>query len=603
MDGDVGFTPKDGAAAKTGDQADREGREEAMADRPRLSQMFDEWLRQTAVRQSNGVSNLSLLTAYTDWAAHMAVSPARSAEIAAEAGRIGLGFWTRLMSGAALSARNDGGGAAARFAPLRAWRGAVDDYDALIDDLVDGAAGASKKSRELMRFAFRQQLEFYRPDNYPLTNEQALSRGFETRGASFVQGYTNWLRDAGQMALAQGEGPRAEPSLKVGVDLAATPGDVVYRNELIELIQYRPAADKVRSEPILITPAWIMKYYILDLSPKNSLVKYLTEEGFTVYTISWRNPGPDDADLSFDDYRLLGVEAALDAISDVSGASKIHAVGYCLGGTLLAIAAAALARRGDARLASLTLLAAQTDFRDPGELSVFIDEDQLQWLDAAMKSSGVLKGEQMGWAFQMLRSRDLVWRRMQRAYFLGERDAEFDLSVWNEDVTRMPFRMHSEYLRRLFLDNDFVQGRFIVDGAPVAVSDIRAPIFALGTEKDHVAPWRSVFKIHLFADVDVTFALTTGGHNAGVVSEPGRPRRSHRILSKADQDHYVSPDDWLEHAERIEGSWWPTWAAWLDAKSSGDLVAPPAARAAKAQGNLIGADERCDEAPGVYVFG
>ncbi|MEO1013930.1 MAG: alpha/beta fold hydrolase [Pseudomonadota bacterium] len=596
MDGDIRLAPKEER------QADAANDEAASGPR-KLSEIFDERLRQAIVRRSNGVSNISLFTAYTDWMAHMAVSPATSVEVMGRAGKIGLGFWASLMSGAASPTRAGEQDAPARYAPVRAWRQTIEAYDDLVDEVVDSAAGASKRNRDLMRFALRQQLQFYRPENYLLTNEEALSRAYETRGASLYRGWMNWVKDAGRIAVSQGESTRDETSLKVGVDLAATPGDVVYRNELIELIQYKPSAEKVRAEPILITPAWIMKYYILDLSPRNSMVKYLTEQGFTVYVISWRNPGANDAELSFDDYRKLGVEAAIDAATDVSGAKKIHTVGYCLGGTLLAIAAAALARRGDDRLASLTLLAAQTDFRDPGELSVYIDEDQLHWLETAMKSNGVLKGEQMGWAFQMLRSKDLVWRRMQRAYFLGERDPEFDLSVWNEDVTRMPFRMHSEYLRRLFLDNDFVQGRFIVDGAPVAVSDIRAPIFALGTEKDHVAPWRSVFKIHLFADVEVTFALTTGGHNAGVVSEPGKPRRSHRVLSKADYDHYVSPDDWLEHAERVEGSWWPTWTAWLAERSSQDLIAPPEARPATVAGNLIKESDGCDAAPGDYVFG
>ena len=279
---------------------------------------------------------------------------------------------------------------------------------------------------------------------------------------------------------------------------------------------------------------------------------------------------------------------------------RVHAVGYCLGGTLLAIASAALARDGDDRLASLTLLAAQTDFRDPGELSIFIDEGQLELLDASMDAQGYLDAEQMAAAFLMLRSRDLIWRRYQRAYLYGEKEQLFDLMAWNVDATRMPYRMHSEYLRRLFLNNDFVQGRFKVDGRPTAVSDIRAPVFALGTEKDHVAPWRSVFKIHLFADTEVTVALTNGGHNAGVVSEPGRARRRHHVLQKDDYEHYLAPDDWLEAAEQREGSWWPTWLEWLEARSSARVPARVAGRASVST-NLLPAGGDLPPAPGDYV--
>ncbi|HOP21239.1 MAG TPA: alpha/beta fold hydrolase, partial [Amphiplicatus sp.] len=362
-----------------------------------------------------------------------------------------------------------------------------------------------------------------------------------------------------------------------------------------------PKTEKTQAEPILITPAWIMKYYILDLSPHNSLVSYLVSQGFTVFMISWRNPKRENSGLSFDDYRTLGVLRALDAVSDICSGRKIHAVGYCLGGTLLSIAAAALARGSDERLASLSLFAAQTDFRDPGELATFIDEDQIEWLEASMDEKGYLDAEQMLNAFQMLRSRDLIWRRFQRAYLYGEKKEEFDLLAWNADATRMPRRMHSEYLRKLFLNNDLTQGRFEVDGRPVAVSDIRAPIFALGTEKDHVAPWRSVFKIHLSADAEVTFVLTNGGHNAGVVSEPGKAYRRHHIRTKQDCEHYIAPDEWLKVSEEREGSWWPSWVEWLSARSSGKVTRPEQRRAG-ASGNLLEENEPLPAAPGAYVL-
>jgi polyhydroxyalkanoate synthase len=342
-------------------------------------------------------------------------------------------------------------------------------------------------------------------------------------------------------------------------------------------------------------PAWIMKYYILDLSPQNSLVKYLVDHGHTVFMISWRNPESKDRDLGMEDYLKLGVMDAIKAVSAISPKRRIHAVGYCVGGTLLAIAASAMARDFDDRLKSMTLFAAQTDFTEAGELMLFIDESQVTCLENMMWEQGYLDAAQMSGAFQLLRSNDLIWSRLVHEYLLGQREPLTDLMAWNADSTRLPYRMHSENLRSLFLNNDLFEGRYRVDNRPISLEDIRVPIFAVGTVRDHVAPWRSVYKISLLTDTDVTFLLTSGGHNAGIVSEPGHPHRSYQCATRLADAPYIDPDTWQAETPTQEGSWWPSWQAWLAEQSSGREV-PPSIGAPDCGYPLI-----CD-APGTYVL-
>ena len=325
----------------------------------------------------------------------------------------------------------------------------------------------------------------------------------------------------------------------------------------------------------MIVPAWIMKYYILDLSPANSLVKYLTEQGFTVFMVSWKNPGSEDRDSSFDDYRTEGVLPAIEAATAITGATKVHAVGYCLGGTLLAATAAAMARDDDDRLASVTFLAAQADFTEAGELMLFINESQVAFLEDMMWERGYLDSRQMAGTFQLLRSNDLIWSRVVREYLMGERSTPIDIMAWNADTTRMPYRMHSEYLRSLFLNNDLAEGRFKVDGR--AGQPARHP--RSGLRGRHRMGSRGAVALGVQVPLSRRRAtrplsLTNGGHNAGILSEPGHPGRHFRIATRRHGDQYVDPDSWLADNAPQEGSWWPAWTSWLS-EHSGAPVAPP----------------------------
>jgi polyhydroxyalkanoate synthase len=453
--------------------------------------------------------------------------------------------------------------------------------------------GVSHHHQDVVSFIARQLLDLFSPTNFLATNPEIMRVTREQGGANLWQGMVNGFEDW-ERAIG-GRKPVGTDAFKVGRDVAITPGQVIFRNRLIELIQYLPTTGSVYAEPVLVVPAWIMKYYILDLSPENSAIKYLIDHGHTVYAISWRNPGADDRDLSLDDYRRLGVMAALDAISTLQPKANVHAVGYCLGGTLLAIAAAAMARDDDRRLVSLTMLAAQVDFTEAGELTLFIDDAQLAFLEDFMWEQGYLDSSQMAGAFQLLRSSDLIWSRLVREYLLGGRPKMTDLMAWNADTTRLPYRMHSEYLRRLFLNNDLARGRYEVDGRPIALTDIRAPIFVVGTERDHVAPWRSVYKFNLLTDTDVTFLLTSGGHNVGVVSPPALQIGHYRMGRHRAQQKHLPPDTWVAATPERAGSWWPAWQTWL-AERSKKGATPPRVGAPGAGLPPLG------PAPGTYVL-
>jgi polyhydroxyalkanoate synthase len=564
-----------------------------------LADITDRSLHAALARFTAGLSSAALAQAYWDWATHLVHAPGKRMQLVEKAVRKAV----RLVSYGCHCAM---GSTEPCIEPLpqdhrfadaawQQWPFSFINQAYLLNqqwwyNATTGLRGVSKRHEEMVEFMSRQLLDMVSPSNFLLTNPQVLRRTVEKGGMNLVGGLQNLIEDWER--TVNGKRPVGTERFVVGRDVAVTPGKVVLRNRLIELIRYAPATGEVRPEPVLIVPAWIMKYYILDLSPQNSLVKYLVDRGFTVFMISWRNPDPQDRDLGMDDYRTLGVMAALDAVSAIVPGRKVHAAGYCLGGTLLSIAAAAMARDGDERLKSITLLAAQTDFHEAGELTLFINESQLAFLEDMMWQQGFLDSRQMAGAFQMLRSNDLVWSRMVRDYLMGERAPVTDLIAWNADATRLPYRMHSEYLRRLFLDNDLAEGRYMVEGRPVTLTDIRAPIFAVGTQRDHVAPWRSTYKIQLQADTEVTYLLTSGGHNVGIVSQPGQSGRSFQVMTKRPEDRYLDPEAYLANAAHREGSWWPEWSAWLEARSGESVAAP-------------GDDARyaplCD-APGTYVL-
>jgi len=457
----------------------------------------------------------------------------------------------------------------------------------------EGVAGVEPHHQKLIAFGVEQWLNMLSPSNFAWTNPQVWDKTLAEHGDNFSRGLTNWQQD--MQAQFAGEPPVGAQDFVVGKDVAATPGKVVLRNELVELIQYAPTTKQVHPEPVLIVPAWIMKYYILDLSEHNSLIKYLVDQGHTVFCLSWKNPVAQDHAFGMDDYIRLGWKASLDAVNAIVPGQKIHATGYCLGGTLLAIAAAAMARDGDDRLASLTFFAAQTDFSEPGDLSLFIDESQVSLLEAQMADEGYLRANQMEVAFQMLRSADLLWAPMVSKYLLGERRPLSDLMAWNADATRMPATMHSQYLRRMYLNNDLSQNRYPVQGRIVSLSQVNLPIFCVGTVSDHVAPWRSVYKLHYLVPSEITFVLTTGGHNAGIVSEPGHPRRKYQIHTRAAGTAPILVDDWQAQAASHQGSWWLAWAEWLKTRS-GANVKPPQMGAAKQGYPPVG------PAPGQYVL-
>ncbi|PWY55066.1 PHA synthase [Legionella qingyii] len=551
---------------------------------------LNKWYQANLGKVTMGMSPAVIGTSYWAWLLQLAQSPGHLLALACYPGIHLDEFLARL-----LCEKQPGEGKDVRFHKenwqLMPWRFyaetflQIEDWWQYATRKVPGLFGRAERT---VSFFIRQLLDALSPSNFVMTNPDLFYETIRSGGANLIQG-TELAIEHAQRRLA-GMPPPGAGKFKPGKNVAITPGRIVFTNHLIELIQYEPQTETVFKEPILILPAWIMKYYILDLSPGNSLVKWLVGQGHTVFIVSWRNPDENDRDLGMDDYYRQGAMAAIDTVSDILPKTKIHLMGYCLGGTLAMITAAAMARDKDSRLKSLSLLAAQGDFTKAGELMLFINESEIAFLKNMMWEKGYLDPKHMAGSFQMLRTYDLIWSKMVDDYMTGKKRGMIDLLAWNADATRMPYKMHTEYLEKLFLKNEFAEGHFRVEDEIVAPKNVHVPIFAVSPEHDHIAPWESVYKVHLMMHSDITFVLTNGGHNAGIVSEPNHPGRFYYIRESKKHMPYLGPKKWVSKAKRKEGSWWLAWHEWLVNTGSQRHVSPP---------HL---DPSLPSAPGAYVM-
>jgi polyhydroxyalkanoate synthase len=458
-----------------------------------------------------------------------------------------------------------------------------------VQDVVTRVDGLDPKAAQKVDFYSRQFMDAMSPSNFLLTNPEVLRKTAETGGENLLRGLANLLSD-----LERGRGKLTikmtdTDAFRIGENVAVSPGKVVFQNDLMQLIQYSPSTDAVLKRPLLIAPPWINKFYVLDLRPKNSLVRWLAAQGHTVFMISWVNPDERLADKGFDDYMTDGLLAALDAIERATGEGQVNAIGYCLGGTLLASTLAWMAATGDDRIKSATFLATMTDFKEVGELSVFIDEEQLRSLEEKMQKRGFLEGSEMSATFNMLRANDLIWSFVVNNYLLGNDPFPFDLLYWNSDSTRMPARMHSFYLRRMYQENLLCQpGGIELAGQPIDLGRVELPSYFLSTREDHITPWRSTYRGTQLLGGQKRFVLAASGHIAGVVNPPDGGKYSYWINPELSGD----ADAWLAGATEMAGSWWPDWHRWVAALDGAHVPARiPGA----------GALAVIEDAPGGYV--
>ena len=458
-----------------------------------------------------------------------------------------------------------------------------------ITDTVREVDGLDEQTARKVDFYTRQFVDALAPTNFAMMNPEVLRATMESGGENLVRGLDNLLSD-----LERGKGKlhirmTDHDAFEVGENIAVTPGKVVFQNDLMQLIQYAPATSEVHRRPLLVMAPWINKFYILDLKPKNSFIKWAVEQGHTVFAVSWVNPDAGLAEMSFEAYMLEGPFAALDAIERATGEREVNVIGYCLGGTLLAATLGYMAAKGDDRFKSATFLAAMVDFADPGELCVFIDEAQIEYLEGKMNKKGYLEGSSMATTFNMLRANDLIWSFVVNNYLLGKDPFPFDLLYWNSDSTRMPAAMHSFYLRNMYQENLLSKpGGITLDGVAIDVGKVKTPSYVLSTREDHIAPWHTTYTTTGLFGGPVRFTLAASGHIAGVVNHPDAGKYCHWTSDKTPK----SADAWLKGAEQHEGSWWPAWAKWVARHGGGKMPA-------RVPGD--GGLDVLEDAPGSYV--
>ena len=455
---------------------------------------------------------------------------------------------------------------------------------------VEETDGKDTTEQRRMRFHLKQFVDAMAPVNFLLTNPAALKRIAETGGTSLAEGTRNLLADleAGRLSMTDAN------AFQPGENLAITPGKVVYRNELIELIQYEPTVEQVYEKPILFFPPWINKYYILDLQPKNSMVKYLLDEGYQVFMTSWKNPGPEMATTKFEDYMQKGPLAAAEVVREITGSEKINPVGYCVGGTLLAVTIAWLAAGGDENpFDAVTFMVSLQDFSEVGDTGVFMDEPQVEFMEQQMMERGYLDNRKMANMFNLLRSNDLIWSNVVNNYLLGQQPPAFDLLYWNADGTRMARDAHGWYIRNTYLENNLIKpGKVEVMGRKIDLGKIGGDIYAVGAEKDHIVPWVSAWSISKLTGGNVRFALANSGHIAGMINPPSKGKGKHWVNDEGDAGSFDSAEAWKAGAAEHGGSWWEDWTNWLSERS-GEKVDPPG----------IGSERYppIEDAPGTYV--
>lgn len=450
--------------------------------------------------------------------------------------------------------------------------------------------GDDSAEEKRIKFHLKQFVDAMAPVNFLLTNPAALKRVVETGGVSIAEGTRHLLADIEQGRLTMTDADAFEP----GENLATTPGKVVYRNRLIELIQYAPTTDKVKEVPMIWMPPWINKYYILDMQPKNSFVKYMLDEGYTIFMVSWKNPDASMEDITFEDYMEMGPLAACEAVRDITGSEQVNPMGYCIGGTLLAMTLAYLEERGEADrygFGPATFMVSLQDFSDVGDTAIFLGDDNVDFIEQQMMERGYLDGSSLYNMFNLLRSNDLIWSNVVNNYLMGQKPPSFDLLYWNSDSTRMARTAHSFYLKNTYRENNLVEpGKVKLNDTPIDLGRIKQDVYAVGAEKDHIVPWKSAWSISKLTGGKVHFTLANSGHIAGIINPPAKGKGNY--WNTPDAAKFDSCDKWFEATTKHEGSWWEDWTKWLD-RRSGKKVAPP----------KMGSDNYppIEDAPGTYV--